>query len=114
MQLKGDLIKDEFLQEWEALNSTGVLTVGEFGLQTIHPEEQRAIRRRDNLTKFRHIMTHLGERGIPFEISIIFGLPLQTLVSFKQTVEFCLSLASEGKGVVRAFPLMLLRGEMQQ
>lgn len=103
---------DDFLEEWTLLSSSGVRAVGEYGLQTIHTNEQKAIRRRDNLKKFAKTMTELGQRGIPFEISVIFGLPLQTVDSFKRTIEFCLSVAGGGKGVVRAFPLMLLRGQI--
>lgn len=104
-------MNDAFVEEWTLLSSSGVKVVGEYGLQTIHSNEQKAIRRRDNLKKFAKTMVELGSRGLPFEISIIFGLPLQTLDSFKRTVDFCLSVAGGGKGIIRAFPLMLLRGK---
>ena len=42
-----------------------------------------------------------------YEISIIYGLPNQTLESFKETINWCLS---KSVPVLKAFPLMLLRG----
>lgn len=44
---------------------------------------------------------------IESEISIIFGLPGQTLESFKASVQFCID---RGVKTIHAFPLMLLRG----
>ena len=112
MQCKGDSVTAEFVQEMALLREARANVVPEFGLQTIHKPEQLAIRRRDNLKKFSKVMKQLSDSLIEFEISLIFGLPEQTVESFKQSVEFCLELAANGKGVIKAFPLMLLRGEI--
>jgi len=47
------------------------------------------------------------KHGITHEVSLIFGLPTQTVESFEQSVEFCLR---NRVPVIRAFPLMVLRG----
>lgn len=44
---------------------------------------------------------------MPFEVSLIYGLPTQTLASFQETVRWC---QDRGVPVLKAFPLMLLRG----
>jgi radical SAM superfamily enzyme YgiQ (UPF0313 family) len=79
----------------------------EFGLQTIHEREARAVRRENKLERVVEGIRELHARRIPFEVSLIFGLPEQTRESFRQTVEFCLQARVP---VIKAFPLMLLRG----
>ena len=49
----------------------------------------------------------MRERGIKHEVSLIFGLPEQTYESFMQSVAWCLD---RNVPVIKAFPLMLLRG----
>jgi radical SAM superfamily enzyme YgiQ (UPF0313 family) len=92
----------------EFLDACGGLDVRlEFGLQTIHEREARAVERVNHLGKVIEGIRKLHERGITFEVSIIFGLPEQTLDSFQRTVDFCLR---QRVPVLKAFPLMLLRG----
>ncbi len=79
----------------------------EFGLQTIHENEGRAVERVNDLKKVDAAIRQLHARRIPFEVSLIFGLPEQTRQSFLDGVRFCVE---RGVPVVRAFPLMLLRG----
>ena len=45
--------------------------------------------------------------NIDHEVSLIFGLPLQTLASFGESVRWCLD---RRVPVIKAFPLLLLRG----
>ncbi|MBZ0152259.1 MAG: B12-binding domain-containing radical SAM protein [Planctomycetes bacterium] len=78
----------------------------EFGLQTIHPEEMEVIQRNNHLGKCREVFAALREAGGFVEISLIYGLPNQTLDSFRRSVDFALKHATS----VRAFPLLLLRG----
>ena len=52
-------------------------------------------------------MASLLERRIPFRVSLIYGLPEQTVGSFQATIEWC---RSRGIERISAFPLMLLRG----
>ena len=79
----------------------------EFGLQTIHPAEWRVIRRGNNLGKIEAAIAALHEAELRFEVSLIYGLPEQTLASFRATVDWCLQRRIP---TVKAFPLMLLRG----
>ena len=41
------------------------------------------------------------------QVSLIYGLPAQTLASFRASIDFCRAASAP---VIRAFPLMLLRG----
>lgn len=79
----------------------------EFGLQTIHEQEARAVKRENKHERVVEGIRKLHARCIPFEVSLIFGLPEQTRESFRKTVEFCLQAHVP---VIKAFPLMLLRG----
>ena len=78
----------------------------EFGLQTIHADEGQAVDRRNNIPKARAKFEQVNKRGLPYEVSIIYGLPEQTLASFLETVAWCIELQVP---VLKAFPLMLLR-----
>ena len=78
----------------------------EFGLQTIHREEMEVIQRNNNLGKCREVFARLRDAGAFVEITLIYGLPNQTLDSFRRSVDFALEHATS----VRAFPLLLLRG----
>jgi len=79
----------------------------EFGLQTIHPAESRAIHRNNNLPLVDRALSAVRQRGLPHEVSLIFGLPEQTLASFEASVSWCLE---RRVPVIKAFPLLLLRG----
>ena len=107
LQCRFEMVKEEFLQRVITLISQGAKIVLEFGLQTVIKEEAKAIHRPNNLKKVEHVIYNLQTKGIPYEISLIFGLPLQSLTSFKQSVNFCLG---HHVPVVKAWPLMLLRG----
>ncbi|MCB9707131.1 MAG: cobalamin B12-binding domain-containing protein [Myxococcales bacterium] len=79
----------------------------EFGLQTIHAAEWSVIRRGNHLGKIEAAIDALHAAGLRFEVSLIYGLPAQTLESFRATVDWCLRRRIP---VIKAFPLMLLRG----
>lgn len=79
----------------------------EFGLQTSIPSESEIINRKNDPTEIKKVMLELNNRNINYEISLIYGLPKQTLQSFKQSIDFaykngCLNLT--------AYPMMLLKG----
>lgn len=107
LQCRFEMVKDEFLSRVSALNSQGANCVLEFGLQTVIKAEAKAIQRPNNLKRVEQVLRQLHSLGIPFEVSLIFGLPLQTLHSFKESVNFCLA---RNVPVVKAWPLMILRG----
>lgn len=79
----------------------------EFGLQTINNLEAKNINRRNNLQHIYEVLSQLNERNINYEVSLIYGLPGQTIDSFKHSINF---VQSSGCKVIKAYPLMLLRG----
>lgn len=102
LQSRFELIDDAFL------DACGQVQVRlEFGLQTIHRPEMMAVHRMNDLAAADVVIAKLHARGIPFEVSLIYGLPAQTLAAFEASVLWC---RERGVPVVRAFPLMLLRG----
>lgn len=106
LQSRIEMVTPEFLDIVEKLNQTGQ-TVLEFGLQTIHKHEQALIQRPNNMKKVEKILNEVKRRKIPSEVSLIFGLPGQTVKSFQESIDFCKNL---GVDTIYAFPLMLLRG----
>ncbi|GAB2876312.1 hypothetical protein GCM10027046_00080 [Uliginosibacterium flavum] len=102
LQCRAEMVDDEFLQMAEELEACL-----EFGLQSIHKREYMAIGRPNNMQKVESVLRNVQVRGIKHEVSLIYGLPEQTLESFKQSVDWCLGI---GVPVIKAFPLLLLRG----
>eukprot|EP01037_Dinobryon_pediforme_P027416 gene27416-30299_t len=101
-----EMVKPEFLDVVEEVNKTGRVVL-EFGLQTIHKNEQKLIQRPNAMPKIREVLDETRRRKIETEVSLIFGLPGQTVESFKASIDFCKSFEVP---VIHAFPLMLLRG----
>ena len=91
-----------FLNAAERLN-----VILEFGLQSVVEAEFRAVRRPNKVQKISAVLQEVQRRGIRHEVSLIYGLPEQTLESFVASVNWCLE---RNIPVVRAFPLLLLRG----
>lgn len=106
LQVRIEMVTSEFLDIVEKLNQIGTVVL-EFGLQTIHKNEQALIQRPNNMKKVEEVLKEVNRRNIPVEVSLIFGLPGQTVESFKQSIEFCKAL---GVPTIYAYPLMLLRG----
>ena len=102
LQCRFELLTPEFL---DAVADLDVEL--EFGLQTAVEAESVVIGRRNRMEVVDARISDLRERDIPFEVSLIYGLPLQTLGSFRYSVGWCLD---RGVPSVRAWPLMLLRG----
>ncbi len=102
LQCRFEMLDEAFLDACEGLD-----VQLEFGLQTIHAAEGKEIERKNRIDRVESAIAALHRRGIHFEVSLIFGLPMQTLRSFEQSVKFCLS---HQVPVIKAFPLMLLRG----
>lgn len=102
LQCRFELVTPEFLDRCRHLDVTL-----EFGLQTIHPAEWAVVRRGNHLGKIDAAIAALHQAELDFEVSLIYGLPEQTLASFRETVDWCLHRRIP---TVRAFPLMLLRG----
>lgn len=79
----------------------------EFGLQTVIEEESKIIDRKNDIEKVSKALDLVNERGIHYEVSLIYGLPNQTLDSFQRSIDFLLR---KGCKSLVAYPLMLLRG----
>ncbi|MBL8753826.1 MAG: B12-binding domain-containing radical SAM protein [Planctomycetes bacterium] len=103
MQLRPETFgdPDEFLRLQSSLRCKL-----EFGLQTNQSAEMRFIERTNNLARCDAVLGSLKAAGCYVEISLIFGLPGQTLASFQRSLDYALRHAT----AVRAFPLLLLRG----
>lgn len=106
LQTRLEMIKPEFIDAVVKLNETAMVVL-EFGLQTIHKNEQIFIDRPSNMIKINKMLNEIHEKSIECEISLIFGLPGQTLESFQKSIDYCYQHHVQ---VVHAFPLMLLRG----
>lgn len=102
LQCRFERITPEFLDACEGLDVRL-----EFGLQTIHRSEMAAIGRINDLGRVEAVMADLARRGIFYEVSVIFGLPTQTVDAFRSTLSWC---RDRGAPVIKAFPLQLLRG----
>ena len=102
LQCRFELVDDAFLDAVELLDVTL-----EFGLQTIHADEAQAVGRPNNMAAVGRVMKKLSGRGVPYEVSLIYGLPFQTVERFQASVDWCLE---RGVPKLRAWPLMLLRG----
>ncbi len=79
----------------------------EFGLQTTDHEVSKLIDRANRMDLVDAAMQQLVARGIPFEVSLIYGLPGQTLDSFQRSIDH---LHRMGCTDIKAWPLMLLPG----
>ncbi|MEZ4828272.1 MAG: B12-binding domain-containing radical SAM protein [Bacteroidia bacterium] len=79
----------------------------EFGIQTVIPEEYEIVNRPNKPDHIAKLFNDLNHRGISYEVSLIYGLPNQTVDSFKKSIGF---LRSNGCTKMTAYPLMLLKG----
>ena len=102
LQCRFELVTDAFLDAAETLDATL-----EFGLQTVHDDEARAVGRPNRMGSVESVIAKLNGRQMPYEVSLIYGLPFQTVERFQESVDWCLE---QGVPRVRAWPLMLLRG----
>lgn len=102
LQCRAEAMEPAFLDAAARLD-----TQLEFGLQTIHSREYMAIKRPNHMARVDSALAESRRRGIHHEVSLIFGLPEQTLSSFEDSVAWCLQ---RRVPVIKAFPLLLLRG----
>ena len=112
LQCRLEMMTDEFLMAVLELSRTA-LVVLEFGVQSIRKAEQKVIDRPCNMRKMEYWLECLNKNGVAYEMSFIYGLPMQTAASFIQTTEWANSFIcqhSTSQAVARFFPLMLLRG----
>ena len=102
LQVRFEFITIEFLELCKRLN-----VFLEFGLQTAIPVEYKVIDRPNNLRVISSKIKLLHRFKQPYQVSLIYGLPLQTACSFKESIAF---LRKQDVQDIVAFPLMLLEG----
>lgn len=102
LQCRAEMVTEAFLDAAARLD-----VCLEFGLQTVHDDEGRAIDRRNHPDKVASALAGVRARGLRHEVSLIFGLPHQTVAAFRESVDWCLR---QQVPVLKAFPLLLLRG----
>jgi radical SAM superfamily enzyme len=102
LQVRFERVNEEFLKLCSQLN-----VHLEFGLQTADVYESRIIERGNSMNKVDKSIALIQQWQQPFEVSLIYGLPGQTVDSFKCSIEY---LHRRGVGIIKAFPLMLLEG----
>jgi radical SAM superfamily enzyme YgiQ (UPF0313 family) len=91
-----------FLDSIQKINATI-----EFGVQSIIPEEYNIVNRNNDIKQISETLKSLNDRAINFEISLIYGLPMQTIDSFSKSIDFLIDHNCKN---IKAFPLMLLKG----
>lgn len=79
----------------------------EVGLQTTDTEVLATVERRLKLQKFLDGLGFLRQYGLPYELQLIYGLPGETVDSFRRSLDFAASLDPPELAV---FPLMVLPG----
>lgn len=83
----------------------------ELGLQTIHQNEMDVIGRQNDLLHIQKIMRILNGKKINYELSLIYGIPGQTVESFLGTIEFILKNNCEK---IAAYPLRIPRNSKME
>lgn len=102
LQCRPEHVDDDFIDACAALD-----TCLEFGLQTTERREWKPIQRGNKLETVDVTLSACRNKGVDHQVSLIFGLPEQTIESFERSLAWCLE---REVPVIKAFPLMLLRG----
>lgn len=105
-QTRFELIKGEKGKDFLSLASK-LNVILEFGLQTIIKDEYEIIKRKNKKEKVSNLLNKLNEQKIMYEVSLIYGLPKQTVNSFITSINF---LKEHNCQKIIAYPLMLLAG----
>ncbi|WBB80238.1 radical SAM protein [Micromonospora sp. WMMD882] len=80
-------LKVEMLKDDDVAALDGLCTHIEAGLQTVHPETQRVIRRRENVDRLWENTNALLGTGIKVAVNTIYGLPGESLADWLATVD---------------------------
>jgi radical SAM superfamily enzyme YgiQ (UPF0313 family) len=89
LQARLEMLDDESVSLVRALrDEAGASPVLEFGVQTIHAAEGKAVDRLNNFARVGRALRLLEDARLPFELSVMYGLPLQTLASFEATLQW--------------------------
>ena len=83
------------------------MTFLEVGLQSTDGTALATVERRLRIQRFEEGIAHLKTHGLRFELQLIFGLPGDTLASFRKSLDYASTLDPDFLAV---FPLMVLPG----
>ena len=98
----------EFIDEESArLMRDAHFTFLEVGLQTTDTTALATVERRLKMEKFLQGISYLKQYGLKFELQLIYGLPGETMRSFRKSLEFAVALDPPDLAV---YPLMVLPG----
>jgi radical SAM superfamily enzyme YgiQ (UPF0313 family) len=81
----------------------------EFGIQSLIKRECEIIGRRNSVNGIERIIKTLKNKKIDYEVSLIYGLPEQSVETFRETIVRLQSMGCE-KTRIKMYPLMLLKG----
>lgn len=90
-----DCISDEMLDILGELNKIKPVWI-ELGLQTIHPESARYIRRGYELSVYDECVDRLRRKGITVIVHVILGLPGESHEDMKETVRYVCASGVQG------------------
>jgi len=79
----------------------------EFGLQSTNPKTLTEVNRKHDLSQIKQVIKEMVSLDMSFEISLIYGLPYQTVTNFKDSVKFLIDLGVKN---IYGFPLQLYNG----
>jgi radical SAM superfamily enzyme YgiQ (UPF0313 family) len=102
-EIWAEFVDDEMAALMKAANFRSL----EVGLQTTDTTALATTERRLKLQKFVDGIGHLKRHGLWHELQLIYGLPGETVASFKKSLNFAMSLDPPGLSV---FPLLVLPG----
>lgn len=108
IQVRGDILhfSNPLFNELIEIGEQGNLIL-EIGVQTLNLTEDKHIDRNSKLQRLLVNLEELSKRGVNLETSLIYGLPDQTVSSFKENIAM---LRNAGVSNIVAYPLMLLPG----
>lgn len=105
MQMRFEMLGDSILKDFMDLCSKWHTRIKlEFGVQTIHENEMRMIKRLNDIEIIRKVASALNKIGVYWEASLIYGIPFQTVASFKKSIKFLQELKCPH---IKAFPLRI-------
>ena len=79
----------------------------EFGLQCTNTKTLLEVNRKHDLSQIKKVIKKMVSLDMSFEISLIYGLPYQTVNNFKDSVKFLIDLGVKN---IYGFPLQLYNG----
>lgn len=90
-----DCLSDEVLEMLQELNEIKSVWV-ELGLQTIHEETAKYIRRGYPLSVYDEAVARLKKIGVQIIVHVILGLPGETVSEMKETVDYVVRSGADG------------------